>query len=77
MHLSDLQSARSELKRKVANCKSDSEAALSLYKDIRYVDVRIADLAYELRKAILDVPEDDKYCDEMDFARKILEDEDK
>ena len=75
LHLSDLQSARSDMKRKTADCRDNAEALLICYKQIRYIDIRIAELAFELRESMLYVPKNEQACDEMEFSRKILEKE--
>lgn len=77
MHLSDLQAARSDLRMQVIRCDDDSNAALMFYKKIRDVEIRIANLTYELREAVLTLSEEEQNCDEMEFVSKILDDESK
>lgn len=77
MHISDLQSARSDLKRKALDCKNNTEMVLDFYKRLKNVDMRIANLVFELRKSVLAVSENEYSCDIMEFVYKILEDEDR
>ena len=76
MYITDLQAARSDLHKKAKQC-NDSATALTIYQEIMQIDIRIAELAYELRKAAYQVPEKDEDCNEMEFVRAIMKDTEK
>lgn len=72
MHITDLQAARSDLQKKAKACESDSIVALAIYKKIMTVEMRIAQLSYELREELYSIPDEDKNCNEMDFVEQIM-----
>ena len=72
MYITDLQSARSDLQKKAKQCEDDAAAALDIYKRVMDIDMKIAQLSFELRKDLYSVPEEDKNCNEMEFVMQIV-----
>lgn len=79
MFITDLQAARSDLVKRAKQYEqvNDSILALSLYRKIMDIDMRIAQLSYELREALYSVPEQDQNSNEMDFIEQIMSEMDK